>query len=78
MLASMCNELQRQQEDMELRAMLLHLIELFAEQSIAQRYEILKSLFRAQIVESSLVHAHVLKMIECIKRLVVLRVELSI
>ena len=33
MLASMCNNLQRQHEDMELRTMLLHLMELFAEQS---------------------------------------------
>ena len=30
MLASMCNELQRQHEDMEQTAMLLHLMELFA------------------------------------------------
>ena len=73
----MCNELKREHEDMEPRAMLLHLMELFAEQSIAQRYAISKSLFRAQIVESSSVHAHVLKMIECIKILAVLRVELS-
>ena len=33
MLASMCNELQRQHEDMEPKAMLLYLMELFAEQS---------------------------------------------
>ena len=31
MLASMCTELQRQHEDMEPRAMMLHLMELFAE-----------------------------------------------
>ena len=60
MLASMCNEFQRQHEDMEPRAMLFHLMELFAEQSRTQRYEISKSLFRAQMAESSFVHAHLL------------------
>ena len=47
MLASVYNELQRQHEDKEPRAMLLHLMELFAEQSRTLRYEISKSLFRA-------------------------------
>ena len=75
MLASMCNELQRQHEDMEPRAMLLHLMELFAQQSRTLRYEILKSLFRACMAESSSVQAHVLKTIEWIERLAVLRLE---
>ena len=78
MLASMCNELQRQHEDMEPRAMLLHLMELFAEHSRTQRYEISKSLFRARMAESSSVQAYVLKMIEWIERLVVLEVELLV
>ena len=78
MLASMCNELQRQHEDMELRAMMLHLMELFAEQSRTHRYEISKSLFKAWMAESSSVQAHVLKMIEWIDRLAVLGVELPI
>ena len=78
MLASMCNELQRQHEDMEPKAMLLHLMELFAEQSRTQRYDILKSLFRARMAESSSVQAHVLKMIEWIERLAVLGVELPV
>ena len=78
MLASMCNELQRQHEDMGPRAMLLHLMELFAEQSRTQRYEISKSLFRARMVESSSVQSHVLKMIEWIERLAVLGVELPV
>ena len=52
MLALMCNELQRQHEDMEPRAMLLHLMELFAEQSRTQRYDISKSLFKARMSES--------------------------
>ena len=46
----MCNELQRQHEDMEQRARLLHLMELFAEHSRTQRYETLKSLFSTQRV----------------------------
>ena len=62
MLASTCNELQRQHEDMEPRVILLHLMDLFVEYSRTQRYEILKSLFRARMAESSFVHAHVLKM----------------
>ena len=47
MLASVCNELQRQHEDMEPRAILLYLMELFAKQSRTQRYEISKSLLNA-------------------------------
>ena len=74
----MCNELQRQHEDMEPRAMLLRLMELFVEQSRTQIYEILKSLLRALMVESPFVQAHVLKMIEWIERLVVARVELPV
>ena len=64
MLVSMCNELQRQHEDIEPRAMLLHLMELFARQSITWRYEISKSLIKARMAESSLVQAHVVNMIE--------------
>ena len=78
MLASMCNELQRQHEDMEPKAMLLHLMELFSEQSRTQRYEISKSLFRDRMAESSFVQAHVLKIIEWIERLAVLGVELPV
>ena len=78
MLASMCNELQRQHEDMEPKAMLLHLMELFSEQSRTQRYEISKSLFRDRMAESSFVQAHVLKIIEWIERLAVLGVELLV
>ena len=77
-LASTYSELQRQHEDMESRSMLPHLLKLFSEQSITQRYEILKSLFRSQMDELSSVHAHVLKMIELIERLAVFGVELLI
>ena len=48
--------------------MLLHLMELFVEESRTHRYKISKSLFRARMVESSFVQAHVLKMIEWIER----------
>ena len=78
MLALMCNELQRQHENMKPRAMPLHLMELFGEQSRTQIYEISKSLFGAWMAESSLVQTHILKMIEWIKRLVVFGVELSV
>ena len=71
MLASMCNELQRQHEVVEPRAMLLCLMVLFVEHSRNQRYEISKSLFKARMVESSLIQSHVLKMIEWIERLTV-------
>ena len=63
MLASMSNELQRHHEDMQPRAMFLHLIELFAEQSRTQRYEISKNFFGAHLAESSSIQALVLKMI---------------
>ena len=78
MMASMCNELQRQHEDMEPKAMLLYLMELFSEQSRTQRYEISKSPFRARMAKSSSAQAHVLKMIEWIERLAVLGVELPV
>ena len=78
MLASMCNELQRKHKDMERRAMLLHFMELFAERSRTQRVEISKSLLKAQMAESSAVEAHVLKMMEWIKRLTMVKVELTI
>ena len=64
MIVSTCNELQRQHENMEPRDILLHLMDLFVEHSRTQRYEILKSLFRTRMAESSYVHAHVLKMIK--------------
>ena len=69
MLASMSNELQRQHENMDARSVLLHLKELFGEQSRTERYEISKSLFKAHMAEGSSVQTHVLKMIEWIERL---------
>ena len=55
LLVWMCKELQRQHEDIEPRAMLVHLIELFSEHSRTQRYDRLKSLFRVQMDDLSLV-----------------------
>ncbi|XP_020082355.1 uncharacterized protein LOC109705954 [Ananas comosus] len=50
MLASMSNELQRQHEHMESAAdILLHLKELYDEQSRTARYEVSKRLFRAKM-----------------------------
>ena len=78
MLASICNESQRHHEHMKPRAMLLHLMELFAEQSRTHRYEISKSLFKASMIELSSVQAHLLKMIKWIESLVALEVELLV
>ena len=47
MLASMSNELQRQHEKMDAHSILLHLQELYGEQSRSVRYEISKELFRS-------------------------------
>ena len=69
MLASMSNELQRQHEGMEPQSILLNLKELYGEQSRAARYEISKQLFRAWMSEGSLVHTHVLNMIDLITQL---------
>ena len=46
MLASMTPELQKQHEHMDAPTILLHLKELFEEQSRTERYEISKALFR--------------------------------
>ena len=69
MLASLTNELQRQHKNIDAKFILLHLEELFDEQSRTERYEISKSLFRARMAEGSSVQNHVLKMIEWIERL---------
>ncbi|ESR45811.1 hypothetical protein CICLE_v10003960mg, partial [Citrus x clementina] len=65
-LASMSNELQRQHENMpNASSMILHLQELYGEQSRTVRYEISKKLFRMRMTEGS-VNEHVLKMIDYI------------
>jgi hypothetical protein len=68
MLASMSNELQKQHENMnKARDILLHLQELYGEQSRTARYEISKQLFRAKMSEGADVGAHVHKMIRLIE-----------
>ncbi|XP_071914057.1 uncharacterized protein [Coffea arabica] len=70
MLASMNNELQRQYEKMgTAKDILLHLQELYGEQSRIARYEISKELFRTRLTEEADVSVHVLKIINMIERL---------
>ena len=70
MLASMNNELQRQHEKMgTAKDILIHLQELYGEQSRTARYEISKELFRTRLTEGADVSVHVLKMINMIERL---------
>ncbi|XP_020082582.1 uncharacterized protein LOC109706190 [Ananas comosus] len=70
MLASMSNELQRQHEHMNsASAILLHLQELYGEQSRSTGYEISKRLFRARMFDGQSVNHHCLKMIEDIEEL---------
>ena len=70
MLASMSDELQRQNED-QLYAYDIHqrLQKLYAEKVREQRYAITKELFRCHMVEGSPVQDHGLKMMALIERL---------
>ena len=82
MLASMNSELQKQHEHMDAPTILLHLQELFEEQSRSERYEVSKALFRSRMVEGSSAVQHGLKMNGYIEQLANLGVlmdhELSI
>ena len=70
MLASMTNELQKQHENMKTASeVLLHLKELYGEQSRSARYEISKQLFQAKMPEGSDVGTHVQRMIRLIEQL---------
>ncbi|KAK6151810.1 hypothetical protein DH2020_014445 [Rehmannia glutinosa] len=70
MLASMSNELQRQNDGLKhATEILLHLKELYGEHTRQARYQILKELFRCRMKEGSSVHDHGLKMIALIERL---------
>ncbi|XP_065007852.1 uncharacterized protein LOC135638595 [Musa acuminata AAA Group] len=64
MLGFMTPELQRQHEKTDARSILLYVRKLFEKQGKPQRYEISKCLVRARMTEGTLVHNHVLKMIE--------------
>lgn len=64
MLVSMSSELQRQHANMpDAYSIIIHLQELYGEQSWSARYEISKTLFRAKMSPGGLVEEHVLKMI---------------
>ncbi|CAA0806714.1 Unknown protein, partial [Striga hermonthica] len=70
MLASMSNELQRQNELLDNATnILLHLQELYGERTRQIRYQISKELFRCHMTAGSSVHDHGLKMIALIERL---------
>ena len=69
MWASMSNEIHRQQKYTNAKEILLHLQELFGEQSRTARYEISKRLFRAKMTEVEDVGAHVNSMICSIEEL---------
>ncbi|CAA0831343.1 Unknown protein, partial [Striga hermonthica] len=70
MLASMSNELQRQNELLNNASeILLHLQELYGDRTRQIRYQISKELFRCRMTESSSVHDHGLKMIALVERL---------
>jgi hypothetical protein len=69
MLASMSNELQRQHEKMDAKAILVHLKDLYGEQSRTARYEISKQLFQARMTNDISAEAHVLKLINLIEEL---------
>jgi hypothetical protein len=75
MLASMSPELQRQRENMDAHAMIMHLKELFEWTNKTKRYEYSKELFYCKMLfcckmtKGSSVNTHVLKMIGYIEKL---------
>ncbi|CAA0821431.1 Unknown protein, partial [Striga hermonthica] len=70
MLASMLNELQRQNELLNNASeILLHLQELYGDRTQQIRYQISKELFRCRMTEGSSVHDHGLKMIALVESL---------
>ncbi|KAK6122767.1 hypothetical protein DH2020_043485 [Rehmannia glutinosa] len=70
MLASMSNELQRQNEGLDhVIEILIRLQELYGERTRQMRYQISKDLFRCRMTEGSSVQDHGLKMIALIERL---------
>lgn len=68
-LAFMNNELQKEYEYMDTRAILLYLQGLHSVQSRTTRYEISRELFYARMAEGTSVNDHVLKIIDLIERL---------
>ncbi|GAV65299.1 zf-CCHC domain-containing protein/UBN2_2 domain-containing protein, partial [Cephalotus follicularis] len=69
-LLGMTPELQRQNEKIEtLSAILLHLQEMYGDESRTQRFNLSRKLFKAQMKEGASVHEHRLKMIDMIEQL---------
>ncbi|KAK6143248.1 hypothetical protein DH2020_023596 [Rehmannia glutinosa] len=78
MLASMSNELQRQNEGLDNDIdILLHLQELYGERTRQERYKISMELFKCRMTEGSSVYDHGLKVITLIERLVSLGVVMD-
>ena len=70
MLASMSNELQYQHEDMRTaRQMLVHLQELYDEQSHTAHYEVSKRFFKVKMHNGQSVHDNCLTMIKDLEEL---------
>ena len=70
MLDSMSDELQHQHEDIKTsRQMLVHLQELFDEQSHTAKYQVTKRLFKAQMHDGQLIQDHYLMMIKNLEEL---------
>ena len=70
MLSSITNELQKQYDSMQNASnILLHLRELYWEQSRYMRFEVTSKIFNMRTVEGSFVNDHVLSMINKIEEL---------
>ncbi|XP_031278660.1 uncharacterized protein LOC116137110 [Pistacia vera] len=64
----MTSELQKQHENMDAQAIILHLKELYETNARHERYEVSKALFRSQMTKGAQAGPHVLKMIGYIER----------
>ena len=73
----MTPQLQKAHEEMDVQSMIFHLRELFDKQGRTERYETFKELFHYKMSESSLVRVHCLKMINYIKKLEKLGLEMD-
>ena len=65
----MSSELQRQHEDMDPTAIIVHLKKMYDTQSRTARYQLSKKLFRSSMFAKDQVGPHVLKMIDLIEQL---------
>ena len=77
-LASMSNDLQQQHEDMStVEEMLVHLQELYGEQSRTARFEVSRRPFRVKMHDGQAVNNHCLTMIKDIEELQKLRMNMD-